>query len=84
MKKFGKVIIATVIVGAVAAAVAYFYTQRKKQSITIDEFEDDEDEDEDRSYVSLNSVKEAASNVAEKAGEAFTPLKDAVKDPQAR
>lgn len=69
MKKFGKVLIATVIVGGIAAAVAYFYSQKKKATITIDDDLDDEFEDEEeRSYVSLNE------------GSEFTPLSETVKD----
>ena len=85
MKKFAKVLIATAVIGGIAAAVAYFYSQKKKATITIDdEFDedfDDDDEDE-RSYVSLNpsdkeftplseTVAEAADAVAEEVEEFF-------------
>ena len=68
MKKFGKVLLATVVIGGIAAAVAYFYSQKKKGTITLDdEFdEDDEDIEEERSYTSLN--------------DSFTPLAETVAD----
>lgn len=82
MKKFAKVLIATAVIGGIAAAVAYFYSRKKKATITIDdEFDDYEDDDEeDRTYVTLNKDEEDFTPLSETVADAAETAKEKVEE----
>lgn len=83
-KKFGKVLLATALVGT-AAAGAYYYLKKKKEEESFD-FDTEEDtsdgsEGTTRNYVPLNFEKagEKVNDFVSKAGDVFEKTVDKVK-----
>ena len=89
MKKFGKFLFGTAVLGTITAAAAYYYYQKKEEESVVLDKEGDGEETEapKRSYTSLDDISEVAKNLGETvkttagkvgktAKEAYTKVKD--------
>lgn len=79
-KKFGKVLLATVLIGTAAAGVYYYLKKKKEESFDFDS-EDGEGSKATRNYVPLNFEKagEKVTLFVSKAGDVFEKTVDMVK-----
>ena len=81
-KKFGKVLLATALIGA-GAAGAYYFLKKKKEDESFDFDSEDGDDSVTRNYVPLNFEKagEKVNIFVMKKGNGLSPLPQSLKFP---
>ncbi len=80
-KKFGKFLLGTATLGAIAAAAAYYYYQKKEEETVIIEGDGEEiPEAPKRSYTSLDDITDAAKKFTKTAKETAGKVSKSAKD----